>query len=359
MIVLVTVADGRLSGGTTHVLQLLDSLTRELPVEVHLASQAGSPVLAEAARCGATAHGFNFFAGRLDPRLWWHLERLVARLRPALVHAHGARAALPMTGAAKRCKLIYSVHGYHFVGKRGLLRQLAIQAERRCSTRADLTVFVSEHDRMLAARFGLLGAADAYRIIRNGIDLATLPEQRQSDRRLLGFLGRLSAEKHPLITLDVLACLREAGYRLLVVGDGPLMSEMERRARSLGVADRVQFRGSLPRSQALAELGRCGALLVPSRWEGLPLAPLEAMAMGVPVIAHAVGGIPEIIEHERTGLLVEISDPELYAKAVRRLDSDLRHDIIARAREAVSTRFSWAAAKQAYLDLYREALAQA
>lgn len=358
MIVLQAVADGRLGGGTTHVLQLIETVRRELPVEVHLVSQAGSPALAEAKRRGAVVHGLDFFATRLDPRLWWRLRRLVAGLRPALVHAHGARAALPMTRAASRCKLLYSVHGYHFVGKRGILRQLAIRAERRCSASAELTVFVSEHDRALAMRFGILEPRSPCRLIRNAIDLAGLPAPQPPDPRALAFLGRLSPEKNPLTALDILHRLRDEGYRLVVIGDGPMMGAMRDRAAALDLQDRVQLRGGLPRPQALGELGRCGALLVPSRWEGLPLAPLEAMAMGVPVVAHAVGGIPEIVDHERTGFLVGGSDARLYADAIRRLaDGDLRAGIVARAREAVAARFSWDGAERAYLDLYREALA--
>lgn len=360
MIVLQAVADGRLGGGTTHVLQLIETLKRELPVEVHLVTQAGSPALVEARRRGAAVHGLDFFASRLDPRLWWRLARLVKRLRPALIHAHGARAALPITGATGGGKLLYSVHGYHLVGKPDGLRQLAIRVERRCSARADLTIFVSEHDRALAERFGILGPSSRCHTIRNGIDLDALPEPKRADDRVLGFLGRLSPEKNPLATLDVLSRLHDDGYRLVVIGDGPLLGEMQQRALALGLQERVEFRGSLPRPQALVELSRCGVLLVPSRWEGLPLAPLEAMAMGVPVVASAVGGIPEIIEHERTGFLIEGCEPELYAGAIRRLaDGELRAGMIAQAREVVSARFSWATAQRAYLDLYREALALA
>ena len=91
----------------------------------------------------------------------------------------------------------------------------------------------------------------------------------------------------------------------------------------------------------------------------MPLAPLEAMAIGVPVVAHRVGGLPEIIDDGRTGLLIDGLDVAGYARAVRRLTdgSALRAEIVARARAAVAERFSWAAARQAYLGLYREALA--
>ncbi len=135
MRILEAVADGVPGGGTAHVLQLIAAVRAHLPVEVHLVSQAGSPALAEARRLGAIVHGLDFFSSRFDPRLWLRLGALVRRLRPTLIHAHGARAGLPLAAIAGR-RLIYSVHGYHFVGKAWPARQLAILAERRCSRRA-------------------------------------------------------------------------------------------------------------------------------------------------------------------------------------------------------------------------------
>jgi glycosyltransferase involved in cell wall biosynthesis len=341
------------------VLQLLEALRAELPCELHLVSAAGSPALAEAARQGVICPGLDFFSARLDPRIWLRLGALVRRLRPALIHAHGARAGLPLAWLARRTPLFSSVHGYHFVGKTGAARRLAIAAERRSSARAALTLFVCQPDRGLAAAAGILARQSRGEVIPNGVDLAGLPAARGTQGgRTLGFLGRLEAVKNPLLLLDLLAGL-EVGHRLVVIGDGPLMAELRARAAALGLADRVELAGSLPRDRALERLAGLDVLVVPSLWEGMPLAPLEAMAIGVPVVASRVGGLPEIIEDGRTGLLIDDRDPASYARAVRRLTdgSALRAGIVARARAEVAERFSWAAARQAYLTLYRNALA--
>jgi glycosyltransferase involved in cell wall biosynthesis len=360
VIVLQAVADGRLGGGTTHVLQLIEALRADLPCEVHLVSEAGSPALAEAARLGAVCHGLNFFRARLDPRIWLRLGALVRHLRPALIHAHGARAGLPLASTRGRPPLLYSVHGYHFVGKRGLARRLAIAAERWCSARAALTLFVCQHDRRLAEENGILGPRSRREVVPNGIDLAGLPAARGTPGgRTLGFLGRLEAVKNPLFLLDLLAALEGGDHRLVVIGDGPLMGALRARAAELALTDRVELLGSLARAAALERLAALDMLVVPSLWEGMPLAPLEAMAIGVPVVAHRVGGLPEIIADGRTGLLINGLDPASYVRAVGRLTdgSALRAEIVARARAEVAQRFSWAAARQAYLGLYRKALA--
>ena len=359
MRILEAVADGAPGGGTAHVLQLIAAVRAKLPVEVHLVSQAGSPALAEARRLGAIVHGLDFFTSRFDPRLWLRLGALVRRLRPTLIHAHGARAGLPLATIAGR-RLIYSVHGYHFVGKAWAARRLAILAERRCSRRADLTLFVCASDRELAAEAGILRHCRRQRMIPNAIEIDLPGATGSSDGRCLGFLGRLVEQKNPLSLLEVLDTLRGEGYRLAIIGDGPLLDELRRRATALALTDRVEFVGSLPRPQALERLRAVDVLLMPSLWEGMPLAALEAMAMGVPVVASAVGGLREIIEDDRSGFLIDSRDPARYAAAVRRLSADptQRATIVARARAVVAQRFAWAAAQEVYLDLYRAALAR-
>ena len=157
-------------------------------------------------------------------------------------------------------------------------------------------------------------------MIPNGIDLAGLPAARGTPGgRTLGFLGRLEAVKNPLFLLDLLAALEGGDHRLVVIGDGPLMGALRARAAALALTDRVELLGSLPRAAALERLAALDVLVVPSLWEGMPLAPLEAMAIGVPVVAHRVGGLPEIIADGRTGLLIDGLDPAGYARAVGRL----------------------------------------
>ncbi len=360
MRVLEAVADGRPGGGTTQVLQLVAQLAREPGCEVHLLSQAGSYALEQAAALGAGVHGLDFFGkGRFNLGVWRGVRRLLRRLRPDLVHAHGARAALPLAvpGWCAARPLIYSVHGYHFPPKSPGFRTLGALAERWCSAGAAATVFVCEHDRELAARHGILARCRRPKVIRNGIPIEALPAAVPRDDRLV-FAGRLVEQKNPLMLIDILDRLRAEPVRLLVVGDGPLLEPMRRRAAELDLLDAIEFRGALSHEATLDALAGGGILLLPSRWEGLPVIALEAMAIGLPVIAAAVGGVPEIIAHGETGLLVERPTPEAYADLVRRLrcDPQLRARLVARARCQVAERFSWAAAGQDYLDLYRRLL---
>lgn len=359
MRLLQAVADGRLGGGTTHVLQLIETIKEELPVEVHLVAQQHSPALVEAEHRGAVVHGIDFFRSRLDPRVWLRLRRLIADLRPDLIHAHGARAGLPMTRAAGDVPMFYSVRGYHFSHKPPLVRRLAIAAERRCHARADLTLFVADHDRTLAERVGLLTHCRSHQVIKNSLQLDRLPEAEGSGTgRVIGSLGRLVPQKAPLFLLDVLDRLRDDGFTLRIIGDGELMPAMRRRAEELGLSGLVDYQGALPRDQALRSLAGTDMMLLPSLWEGFPHTALEALAMGVPVIAHPVGGVPEIVEHGRSGFLLDRLDPVRWAEIVREVATrpGLRAALVDHGRRAMAQNFSWATNRQTYLDLYRAVL---
>ena len=151
----------------------------------------------------------------------------------------------------------------------------------------------------------------------------------------LGVAGRLTAQKALGDTLEALA--RVPDVALLVLGDGPERAELERRAGELGVADRVRFLGAGTRDDVIALFRAVDAALLTSAWENLPHTLLEALATGTPVIATAVGGIPEVVRDEENGLLVPPRDIAAIASAIDRLvhDDALRASLAAAAAPSV------------------------
>jgi glycosyltransferase involved in cell wall biosynthesis len=121
---------------------------------------------------------------------------------------------------------------------------------------------------------------------------------------------------------------------LLLAGDGPLRESLEQQARALGITESIRFLGY--RSDVESLLHTADICVVPSRSEGLSLAAVEAMASGLPVVASRVGGIPEVVEDGRTGLLVEAENPKALASAITRLlgDTPLRIRLAASAGRA-------------------------
>jgi glycosyltransferase involved in cell wall biosynthesis len=153
-------------------------------------------------------------------------------------------------------------------------------------------------------------------------------------REAFVFVGRLTEQKALPVALDALARVPEA--RLVLVGDGPERPALERQAARLG--GRVEFRGALPREEALRHLAGARALLLASAWENLPHAAVEALAVGTPVVATAVGGVPEVVRDGENGLLVPPNDPEALAAAMRALlgDDALRARLASAAKPSVA-----------------------
>ena len=155
------------------------------------------------------------------------------------------------------------------------------------------------------------------------------------DRGAFVFAGRLTAQKSLDIALEAVAATPEA--RLVVIGEGPERARLERLTSELELNGRVQFTGPRPRAEVLAALSSATAALVPSSWENLPHAAVEALAVGTPVVATAVGGVPEVVHDGENGLLVPPGSPDALAAAMARLvaDVELRDGLAARARDSV------------------------
>jgi glycosyltransferase involved in cell wall biosynthesis len=150
------------------------------------------------------------------------------------------------------------------------------------------------------------------------------------------FVGRLTTQKGLPVALEALRGVPDA--RLAIVGDGPEREDLSRLASTFGVSRRVSFAGALPRDQVLRRLAGGYAALLPSLWENLPHAAVEALSVGTPVLATAVGGVPEVVQDDVNGLLVAPGDPAALAAAMRRLTEDgaLRDRLAAAARPSVA-----------------------
>ena len=154
-------------------------------------------------------------------------------------------------------------------------------------------------------------------IVRCGVDVETFTQAsstvsvpaKQRTYRMLS-VGRLSPEKGHVGLVEALRLVVDAGVdvELRLVGDGPERARIESRVKSLALERHVSFAGRLPASQIASELSHADVFVMSSFMEGLPVVIMEALSMEVPVIAPAVAGIPELIEHEKTGMVYPPSD---------------------------------------------------
>jgi glycosyltransferase involved in cell wall biosynthesis len=338
MRVMEIVADGSPGGGTTHVLQILRGLSKTCAFG--LVTQSDSYLYREAQRIGIPCFGLNFFSSRLDLRIPLRLRRIVADFGPQLIHVHGGRAGFFDALASTGKPTTYTAHGFHFVHKNPLMRWLAVRAERMVIRHAHHTIFVSHHDAHLAKVHGLLPKDSERTVTYPGIALRNIPRACPISATHIGFIGRLEYQKDPLLFLEVIK--RLPGYTATIVGGGALGREVKVEIERCGLSAGVRVLGSLSHPQTLQTLTSLSALVMTSRWEGLPIVLLEAMWSGVPVVAIDVGGIAEVIEPGESGLLVNGRSADELARAVVDVTENLtlRKRIIKNARARVSSLFS-------------------
>jgi glycosyltransferase involved in cell wall biosynthesis len=342
-------------GGPGRVRYTVCALEDEGPIGARLRG-AGVEVIALGGR-GGTVRQVLHGARRV--------RRLLRERRFDLVHSFLYRShcacRLARLGLRPRVPLISSERCLGDNRSRGL--QALNRAMGRMSDRI-LAVSAAVADKVVR-RDGV--PEDRVEVVPNGIESATPdPRARQRIRRtlevgdeetMLLFLGRLHREKGPDLFLDALSALRGAeGWKAVLVGDGAERPALERQAASLGLAGRVVFAGARPRVDAWLEAS--DVLVIPSREEGMPVAAIEAMMHARPVVATRVGGTPEVVRDQETGLLVDPEDAPGLARALRRLldDPAARRGFGARGLEAARRGHSLEAMAEATLRQYQRLL---
>ena len=227
-------------------------------------------------------------------------------------------------------------------------------------------VLVAESEATRKHLISSLGYAPAkVKTIYNGIDVAGWPvskvdrQQKRMELRLggqellLGAVGRLDGQKGHSVLLEALPLLRKRhAARLVIIGDGPRRAALEAQIRRLSLEKFVWLLGE--RDDVTAWLSSLDVFVLPSLWEGLPNALLEAMALGLPVVASAVDGVPEVVQDGKNGLLVAPRQPAALAKKLGELSGDaaLRQRLGAEAQKTVFEKFTLARMIGEYEALY-------
>jgi glycosyltransferase involved in cell wall biosynthesis len=251
--------------------------------------------------------------GSFDLHAVWRVRELIANLaEPALLHAHGYRAlALCRAVALGGPQLVATVHGFTSHDRRARLYEAV---ERRMCRGTGHVVAVSEP---LADQLRASGVReDRVSVVINPLPRVLPPATppSNSDRRLrLLSVGRISREKGLDVLLRALALVPHLNLSVRIIGDGPLLGELERQVRDLSLGGRVMLSGYV--DDVAPALGACDLFVLPSRTEGTPLSLIEAMAAGRPVVASDVGGVSAALRHG-AGILTRPGDASELACAL-------------------------------------------
>jgi glycosyltransferase involved in cell wall biosynthesis len=341
-------------------------LARELDVDTEIGTfvrgEESNAFIETARESGIAVHALHE-SGLGDPGVIRELAGLVAREQPAIVQTHAVKSHFlaRLAGLPKRVPWIAFHHGYTWPTMRARAYNQLDRWSLRSAAKV-LTMSMPFRDELAAKGI----ARERIEIVHNAIrsDWGTIaagePAGLRADlgiapgRNIILIVGRLSREKDHLSLLRALDRLRsKLNPHLLVVGEGPERGLIEEEIRRLGLAECVTLAGhqrSAERYYGIANLA-----VLSSRSEGSPNALLEAMAAGVPVVATNVGGIPEIVTHEESALLVRPGDVDGMAAAMARLleDPSLAGRFVACGRKLVVERHAPAARAKRLAEIYR------
>jgi glycosyltransferase involved in cell wall biosynthesis len=289
----------------------------------------------------------NLGMGPYDVRAYFEFKRTVEKYKPDILHAHNWRATAFALWLKRSIAIPVLVHEHVIAPRIPLVQQVA---DRLLNHRADKVLTVSEaaakncrlnrnfpHERVEAMINGIpLAGSAGYtdeQTTAIKLELGIKP-----DSEVLGFVGRMDEQKGPLYLIEAFSILlRDSPVELFLVmiGDGPLVSQLKELSSELGIEDHVSFlgyRSDVPRLQAAFTLQ-----VMPSVWEGVPLAGLQAMAAGVPLVASNIPGPDEVLENDVNSVLVPPRDSEALAEALGGILSEpqRRARLIEGARESV------------------------
>ncbi len=323
----------------------------------------------EVVRIPGLSRGISLFG---DWRAARALAREIAAFEPEVVHTHASKAgALGRRAAWRvRAKCVHTFHGHVLEGYFSpRVSRLLVAQERRAAARTDRILAVAHATADDLVRLGVCGEEKLV-VVPPGIDLAPLlairgrsgalrgPLGVSDGRVLVGVVGRLAEVKRPELAIEVFGLLAERypALELCFVGDGALRGMLERRiaSGSAAVRERVHMAGA--RSDMTEVLADLDVVLLTSRNEGAPVALIEAAAAGLPVVATAVGGVPEIVAHERTGFLGSDATELAFGLAQLLDHPELRASMGARARVRGAARHSAEALADRLEAVYRAVL---
>lgn len=334
-------------------------LLQEMGYEVHYAANYNTVVYGKDNHrldgTGIIRHQIDFCRSpfsREVRRSYRQLKELIRKEEFDLIHCHMPMSAVVTRLAAEKVRkqtgrqvpVLYTAHGFHFLTGAPWRNWLYYPIERFLSRYTDRLILINEEDYRRASRFPVRGKAEQV----NGVGLrleSFVPYRKTNwdvpgaepakksdgvdirqkygiapDSCLLVSVGELAPGKNNLLALEAISCVGDRRFSYLICGEGRMEEALRKRAQELELADRVVFAGYVDNTPEI--LQQCDCFFFPSAREGLPVAMMEAMAVGLPILSSDVRGICDLLEPEKGGYLVHGFAPEDYAQKLRCLFDD-------------------------------------
>lgn len=268
------------------------------------------------------------------------LEELMLDEKFDIIHCHMPMSGVVARVAAQKVRkktgrevlVLYTAHGLHFYTGAPLRNWIYYPIERYLARYTDRLILINDEDYKRAEKFPVRGKVEHTNGI--GMDLSRYEKyqfdiERKKERkiykrfgikegsRIVVSVGELSKRKNHMCIIEAMVQIRDLDIVYLICGTGAMEQELKNRVKELGLENKVVFAGYVKDIPAV--ISECDCFVFPSFQEGLPVAVMEAMAVGLPVIASDIRGITDLIEHTKGGYLVHGFDPVDYSVKIRRM----------------------------------------
>ena len=326
-------------------------LLQEMGYEVHYAANYDTIVYGKDNSrldgTGVVRHQIDFERSPFSPSVrksYGQLKDLLLQEQFDLIHCHMPMSAVVTRIAAqavrrktgRKVPVLYTAHGLHFYTGAPLANWVYYPVERFLAKYTDRLILINEEDYARALKFPIRGSVEHTKGIGMRLEsfeayqkdnYASGQERQQTElqktygipaeHKVLISVGELTKRKNNITMVEAMSELKDLPVTYLICGSGPKEEELKQKVQELGLEKNVKFAGYVTEVPELLRQADC--FVFPSFQEGLPVAVMEAMAVGLPVIASRIRGITDLIEHTRGGYLVDDWEPENYAVKVRRM----------------------------------------
>lgn len=329
--VLEVIRQGQIGGGESHLLDLIYFLDKE-KIEPICLSFSDGEMIKRLTQMGVTCHVINT-QKPFDLKVQSQIVKLIQDEHIQLVHAHGSRAASNVLYPVRKLHIpfVYTVHGWSFHNDQAfLVKKLRGWSEKLICHSANQVICVSQSNKDTG--FEAFGLRDAM-VIENGVNLvrfnpsSTFKELRKefgfsASDFIVGFIARCTLQKNPIVFLEAIkkAHAQNPQIKGLFIGEGDMDAEVDafiQQHQMHNYIFRSSFRTDVP------DLFHCiDVYCLPSLWEGLSIALLEAMAMCKPIIATPTDGTKELLQHKKNGLVVPFNDAGAIVDAINSFCAD-------------------------------------
>lgn len=310
--------------------------------KVDVAANASNCINTDLIKLGCEIHHINFSRSpfcKNNYRAYKQIKRLILEKGYELIHVHTPIASFLTRLACRKIpnlKVIYTVHGFHFLKGAPLKNWLIYYPVERLSARwTDSLITMNEEDYKIAQKFKIRKGGFINKVNGVGINLEKFQPQTKENKYsmrykygykiedfILFYAAELNYNKHQDLLINVVSTLKNRipNIKLLLAGSGPSLGQYKNMVKQLDLVDNVEFlgfRNDIPNLLMLSDI-----VVASSRREGLPVNVMEAMATGLPVVATDVRGHSDLVKDGENGYLVRLDDIKGFAKAIENLYKD-------------------------------------